>query len=125
MIKWLTSRIRQIVGRVDMARLLRDFVLVVFSIFAATVIPALPELSKLNTNSRLWIIVLIIVVAVPYLLIIYSLGKVEEGQQKKRDKELVTEILKGLGYGGDADSEYINSTNQKIRDGLRRIREIR
>ena len=108
----LTALIRRIVGRIDMARLLRDFTLIVFGFFVVLVIPTLPELLQLQINApvKLVILVAVIITAIPYLFLIYWLGKLEERQQEKRDKKLIGEILRGLGYGKrDKESERFQS----------------
>ncbi len=96
-----------------MARLVRDFILIIFGFFVTLALPALAETwsqdSSIQLPIKLWILGAVIIVAIPYLGLLYWLGKIEEDKQTKRDNKLINEILTGLGYGTKGKSEHFDS----------------
>lgn len=82
-----------------------------FALFVALVIPALPELSKIDAPTRLIFIAAIIITSIPCLTLLYWLGKLEERQQEKHDTKMIKDLVKELGYERrqTSDSEHFQS----------------
>ena len=107
------SLLRRIVGRIDMVRLLRDSVLILFGLLVALAMPILSDILFTSAATKLsqHLITFSIVVgaAIPYGFLLYWLGKLEERQQDKRDQKLVEDILAGLGYSKEPRGEHFES----------------